>query len=73
MQIIDLFVVFKIEILGSIPLIAINHQTHVLDKNNILLVGGGAICFTFGTHLNKQPIVMDISECWVKIDSSLLN
>lgn len=57
----------KVQLNDQNPLIAVCHQTHVMDKNTILMVGGGAVCFTFGTHLNKQPILIDLSECWTLI------
>jgi hypothetical protein len=44
----------------------IQHQSHVIDKNNMVVVGGGAICFTFGTHLNRQPFILDLEKCWSK-------
>lgn len=50
------------------PLIFICHQTCLLDKNTVLLIGGGSICFTFGTHLNKQALLLDISSCWSKLE-----
>lgn len=49
------------------PLMLVNHQAVMRDKNSILVVGGGGICFTFGTHLNRQPIVLDITDCWSSV------
>lgn len=51
---------------NSEPLMLIQHQSHVIDKNRILILGGGAICFTFGTHLNRQPFLLDLTDCWSK-------
>lgn len=45
-------------------LMLVCHQSHLIDRNNILLIGGGGVCFTFGTHLNKYPIILDITNCW---------
>lgn len=50
----------------SEPLMLIQHQSHMLDRNRLLVVGGGAICFTFGTHLNRKPFVLDLTNCWTK-------
>jgi hypothetical protein len=46
------------------PFMLNNHRTHVIDKNSILMIGGGGICFTFGTHLNRQPVILDLKDCW---------
>jgi hypothetical protein len=40
----------------------------MLEKNKILFVGGGAVCFTFGTHLNRQPVILELSECWRRVE-----
>ena len=48
------------------PLMLIQHQSLVLDNNRILIVGGGAICFTFGTHLNTESFIFDLTDCWTK-------
>lgn len=52
-------------------LMLVCHQSHVIDRNNILLIGGGAVCFTFGTHLNKYPSILDITKCWSKYSQFL--
>ena len=26
----------------------------------VLLIGGGGNCFSFGTHLNRQPVTVDL-------------
>ena len=62
--------IFKSQISDGNPLILTCHTSHVIDKNSILVVGGGAICFTFGTHLNRQPIILDLSDCWSKFQNS---
>ncbi|XP_075054587.1 tRNA wybutosine-synthesizing protein 4 [Mixophyes fleayi] len=30
------------------------------DENQLLLLGGGGTCFSFGTHLNAQPVVLEL-------------
>lgn len=30
------------------------------SKEELLLIGGGGNCFSFGTHLNPQPVVVDL-------------
>ncbi|KAL4224096.1 Leucine carboxyl methyltransferase 2 [Mactra antiquata] len=37
------------------------HTSVVIDNDKILVLGGGGNCFSFGTHLNHSPIVIDIS------------
>jgi tRNA wybutosine-synthesizing protein 4 len=53
-----------VQISDGTPLMIHNHQGHVLDENNILIVGGGGNCFSFGTHINKKPIIINIKNCW---------
>ena len=53
-----------VQLSDGTPLMVHNHQGHVLNENNILIVGGGGNCFSFGTHINKKPIVIDIKNCW---------
>ncbi|XP_045172598.2 tRNA wybutosine-synthesizing protein 4-like [Mercenaria mercenaria] len=38
------------------------HTTVVMDDHRILLLGGGGNCFSFGTHLNSSPVILDFSE-----------
>lgn len=38
------------------------HSSVAMDNNRILLLGGGGNCFSFGTHLNSSPVVMDVTE-----------
>ncbi len=37
-----------------------NHASVYLDHVGLIVFGGGGNCFSFGTHLNKSPIVIDI-------------
>uniref|UniRef100_A0A8C5PEY4 tRNA wybutosine-synthesizing protein 4 n=1 Tax=Leptobrachium leishanense TaxID=445787 RepID=A0A8C5PEY4_9ANUR len=30
------------------------------DKRQILLLGGGGTCFSFGTHMNRQPVLLQL-------------
>lgn len=32
------------------------------DSKQIVILGGGGTCFSFGTHLNAQPVVVDLSS-----------
>ncbi|KAK2517563.1 Lcmt2 [Columba guinea] len=43
------------------PLMLHNHSSVFLpDEKELLLVGGGGNCFSFGTHLNAQPVVLSL-------------
>eukprot|EP00057_Strongylocentrotus_purpuratus_P033739 XP_792604.3 PREDICTED: tRNA wybutosine-synthesizing protein 4 [Strongylocentrotus purpuratus] len=42
------------------PLMLHNHTSHWLpDKEGVLVIGGGGNCFSFGTHLNETPIIVE--------------
>eukprot|EP00057_Strongylocentrotus_purpuratus_P014946 XP_011669420.1 PREDICTED: tRNA wybutosine-synthesizing protein 4 [Strongylocentrotus purpuratus] len=44
----------------EIPLMLHNHTSHWLpDKEGVLVIGGGGNCFSFGTHLNETPVVVE--------------
>lgn len=40
-----------------------NHSSVFLpDEKDLLLIGGGGNCFSFGTHLNPNPISLNLSS-----------
>ncbi|KAL8560391.1 hypothetical protein ACOMHN_006122 [Nucella lapillus] len=39
------------------------HDSVMLPDGRIVLLGGGGNCFSFGTHLNQTPVVLDIARC----------
>lgn len=41
------------------------HTSLLLEDNRFLILGGGGNCFSFGTHLNNTPVILDISKAWV--------
>ncbi|KAM9319621.1 tRNA wybutosine-synthesizing protein 4 [Gastrophryne carolinensis] len=44
------------------PLMLHSHSSVVLeDGGAVLLLGGGGTCFSFGTHMNLQPVLMDVA------------
>ncbi|XP_033899386.3 tRNA wybutosine-synthesizing protein 4 [Acipenser ruthenus] len=44
------------------PLMLHSHSSELLDGGReVLLIGGGGNCFSFGTHLNPQPVTLDLS------------
>lgn len=46
----------------SLPLLH-GHSSHLMDDGNIMCIGGGGNCFSFGTHLNASPLVIQCSKC----------
>ncbi|XP_041366249.1 tRNA wybutosine-synthesizing protein 4-like [Gigantopelta aegis] len=42
-----------------------NKHTSVFQDGHLILVGGGGNCFSFGTLLNRSPVILDISQCFV--------
>ena len=34
-----------------------------IHKVQLLIVGGGGNCFSFGTHFNRHPMMLTISLC----------
>lgn len=45
------------------PLMLHGHSSVLLqDSKQIVILGGGGTCFSFGTHLNAQPVVVDLSS-----------
>uniref|UniRef100_A0A8C0G6Q3 tRNA wybutosine-synthesizing protein 4 n=1 Tax=Chelonoidis abingdonii TaxID=106734 RepID=A0A8C0G6Q3_CHEAB len=47
----------------SWPLMLYNHSSVFLpDKSELLLIGGGGNCFSFGTHLNLHPVCVGLSN-----------
>ncbi|XP_063964259.1 tRNA wybutosine-synthesizing protein 4-like [Lytechinus pictus] len=42
------------------PLMLHNHTSHWLsDREGVLVIGGGGNCFSFGTHLNQTPVIIE--------------
>lgn len=33
-----------------------------LEKKELLLIGGGGNCFSFGTHFNRQPVTIGLGS-----------
>uniref|UniRef100_A0A8D0GZC6 tRNA wybutosine-synthesizing protein 4 n=1 Tax=Sphenodon punctatus TaxID=8508 RepID=A0A8D0GZC6_SPHPU len=47
----------------SWPLMLHNHSSVFLpDEKELLLVGGGGNCFSFGTHFNQRPVCLDLGS-----------
>ncbi|NWR59875.1 TYW4 protein, partial [Bucorvus abyssinicus] len=45
------------------PLMLHNHSSVLLpEEEELLLIGGGGNCFSFGTHLNSEPVVLSLSN-----------
>ncbi|NXJ86824.1 TYW4 protein, partial [Trogon melanurus] len=45
------------------PLMLHNHSSVLLpEEGELLLIGGGGNCFSFGTHLNPEPVVLSLSD-----------
>uniref|UniRef100_A0A663M4C3 tRNA wybutosine-synthesizing protein 4 n=1 Tax=Athene cunicularia TaxID=194338 RepID=A0A663M4C3_ATHCN len=45
------------------PLMLHNHSSVLLpDEEELLLIGGGGNCFSFGTHLNPEPVSLSLSH-----------
>ncbi|XP_069825378.1 tRNA wybutosine-synthesizing protein 4 isoform X2 [Dendropsophus ebraccatus] len=43
------------------PLMLHGHSSVLLpDKKRVVVLGGGGTCFSFGTHLNEQPILLEL-------------
>jgi tRNA wybutosine-synthesizing protein 4 len=55
------------------PLMVLNHQVHLIDKDNILMIGGGGNCFSFGTHINRKPLIFNISNLWKRFNEQNQN
>ncbi|CAG5127201.1 unnamed protein product, partial [Candidula unifasciata] len=39
------------------------HTSVKLDEDKIVVLGGGGNCFSFGTHLNRTPVVLGVGSC----------
>ncbi|XP_055877981.1 tRNA wybutosine-synthesizing protein 4-like [Biomphalaria glabrata] len=39
------------------------HTSILLDDQQLVVLGGGGNCFSFGTHLNRTPVLLNISQC----------
>ncbi|NXY86163.1 TYW4 protein, partial [Alcedo cyanopectus] len=45
------------------PLMLHNHSSVFLpDEKELVLIGGGGNCFSFGTHLNPEPVSLSLSS-----------
>ncbi|XP_053928890.1 tRNA wybutosine-synthesizing protein 4 isoform X2 [Cuculus canorus] len=45
------------------PLMLHNHSSVLLpDEKELLVLGGGGNCFSFGTHLNSEPVLLDLNS-----------
>ncbi|XP_037232933.1 tRNA wybutosine-synthesizing protein 4-like isoform X1 [Falco rusticolus] len=45
------------------PLMLHNHSSVFLpDEKELLIIGGGGNCFSFGTHLNPEPVSLSLSN-----------
>ncbi|NXN44094.1 TYW4 protein, partial [Rhinoptilus africanus] len=45
------------------PLMVHNHSSVFLpNEKELLLIGGGGNCFSFGTHLNREPVSLSLSN-----------
>lgn len=42
-----------------------NHSTVPISEDEILILGGGGNCFSFGTHLNSEPLILKFSSSLV--------
>ncbi|KAL5007139.1 hypothetical protein ScPMuIL_015945 [Solemya velum] len=40
-----------------------SHTSTSLGGGKFLILGGGGNCFSFGTHLNKSPFILNITDC----------
>ncbi|XP_003382658.1 PREDICTED: tRNA wybutosine-synthesizing protein 4-like [Amphimedon queenslandica] len=45
----------------SLPLLH-GHSSHLMDDGNVVCIGGGGNCFSFGTHLNESPLLIQCSK-----------
>ena len=63
---------FKFQTINLEPFMLNNHQSYLIDKETLLVIGGGGICFTFGTHLNRHPIMLDLGNCWSKLENKFI-
>ena len=51
---------FKACTAPSMPLMLHNHRSVCReDSQGIMVLGGGGNCFSFGTHLNDGPVLID--------------
>ncbi|XP_059175408.1 tRNA wybutosine-synthesizing protein 4-like [Physella acuta] len=39
------------------------HTSILLDSDDIIVLGGGGNCFSFGTHLNRTPVILSVESC----------
>uniref|UniRef100_A0A0B6Z319 tRNA wybutosine-synthesizing protein 4 n=1 Tax=Arion vulgaris TaxID=1028688 RepID=A0A0B6Z319_9EUPU len=39
------------------------HSSVKLEQEKIVVLGGGGNCFSFGTHLNRTPVILNIGPC----------
>ncbi|XP_006819091.1 tRNA wybutosine-synthesizing protein 4-like [Saccoglossus kowalevskii] len=46
----------------KLPMMLHNHCSIVLPDDNLLVIGGGGNCFSFGTHFNSTPAVLNLEN-----------
>ncbi|XP_078239002.1 tRNA wybutosine-synthesizing protein 4-like [Pogona vitticeps] len=46
------------------PLMLHNHSSIFLPDEEMLLLGGGGNCFSFGSHLNQHPVRLALRNIW---------
>ncbi|XP_064614438.1 tRNA wybutosine-synthesizing protein 4-like [Liolophura sinensis] len=39
------------------------HSSIMVDSSRLMVIGGGGNCFSFGTHINTTPVVLDVGPC----------
>ncbi|KAL1955158.1 hypothetical protein VTO42DRAFT_8973 [Malbranchea cinnamomea] len=49
------------DVLSQRPLL-VGHSSCIVDGNKVLVVGGGAVCFSFGTHWNEGTWVLQEAD-----------
>ena len=47
------------------------HSSVQTQSDQVLVFGGGGNCFSFGTHLNTTPVLLDLKHCLDFMDSTL--
>ncbi|XP_063069032.1 tRNA wybutosine-synthesizing protein 4 [Engraulis encrasicolus] len=56
------------------PLMLHSFCSELLDpkRSEVMLIGGGGNCFSFGTHLNPRPVTVDLSPVLTQCASSVV-
>lgn len=64
MWIVNLLYNYVFSLQSSVPWPLMLHSfcSELLDSDGaeIVLIGGGGNCFSFGTHLNSHPVIVDL-------------